>query len=379
MGDENLATGAQRAAFDEWVDHLRVWQRDVGVDPESIARYPLITKFADAVEPEIEFGEFAGQPKWERVSDIARGEIKDELLRLLVFQADPEIRSVEQSRPLLDCAPTEFDRQRLLRHSAEETRHGWQMAYLLVTHFGDEGRRETRALLERRATRGESLHKVFNLRLNWADVFMWHNWADRMGKYQLKMLAASAFAPLARSMPPMLTEEGFHMLMGYQGMQRVARAGRVSVDMLQRYSNRMLSLSYDAFGSDLSRHAQRTYGWGLKASYVDPDRAGEPIEPVRLNEVARRAFMEEVDSIIRNTLNRLLPPDGPKLFLTDPRFNRTTGPYKGQPYDPHGRLLSEEEWTAGLPQWLPTAEDEGLLQELFKDSDWIAPPARAQA
>jgi len=208
---------------------------------------------------------------------------------------------------------------------------------------------------------------------------MWHNWADRMGKYQLKMLAGSAFAPLARSIPPMLTEEGFHMLMGYQGMQRVARAGRVPVDLLQRYSNRMLSLSYDAFGSELSRHAQRTYGWGLKASYVDPDSAGEPVEPVRLNEVARRAFMEEVNGIIRTTLNRLLPPEGPKLFLTDSRFNRTSGPHKGQPYDPHGNLLTEEEWAARLPEMLPTAADEDLLPEIFKDPEWIAPPGPAHA
>ena len=179
MPDDNLETGAQRRTFNEWVDCLRAWQRDVGVDPEWIAQYPLTTKFADTVEPEITFGRFAGQRKWERVSDIPNQEIKDELLRLIVYQADPEIRSVEQSRHLLDTVPTEHDRERLLRHMAEETRHGWQMAYLMVTHFGDEGQREARALLERRATRGEALIGLFNLRLNWVEVFSWHNWGDR--------------------------------------------------------------------------------------------------------------------------------------------------------------------------------------------------------
>lgn len=375
MRDEKLVTGAQRGAFDEWVDHLRVWQRDIGVDPESIAQYPLTTKFTDALEPEIECGRFAGERKWESASEIPAQEIRDELLRIIVYQADPEIRSVEQARRLLDDAPTEYDRQRLLRHMAEETRHGWQMAYLLVTYFGDDGRREARALLERRATRGEALIGMFNLRLNWVEVFSWHNWGDRLGKFQLKMLGGSAFAPLARSVPPMLSEEGLHLLIGYQGTQRMLQAGRVPIDVHQRYFNRILSASYDGFGGEQSRHAQRTYEWGLKPPY----ETAEPVEPFGLNEVARRAFMEEVESIIRTTLNRLLPPDGPKLFLTDPRFNRTNGPYKGKPYDPHGNLLTAEEWAAALPEMLPAAADEALLREVFRDPEWIASPARAQA
>lgn len=378
MRDDSLRTGAQRGAFDEWVDCLREWQREIGINPEWIAQYPLTTKFADTIEPEITFGRFAGQRKWERVTDIPSQEIRDELFRLIIFQADPEIRSVEQSRHLLDDAPTEYDRQRLLRHIAEETRHGWQMAYLMVTYFGEDGRREARALLERRATRGESLIGVFNIRLNWLEVFAWHNWSDRLGKYQLKMLGGSAFAPLARSIPPMLTEEGFHLLIGYQGMQRTLLAGRVPLDVQQRYTNRILSASYDGFGSELSRHAERTYDWGLKAPYVDSGSTGEPVEPVRLNEVARRAFMREIDGIIQ-TMNRLLPPGGPKLHLTDARFNRHNGPHKGQPYDPQGNLLSEEEWTAALPRMLPSSADEALLQELFKDPGWIAPPGRVQA
>ena len=373
MSDEGLTTGAQRGAFDEWIDWLRNWQRDIGVDPAWLAQYPLTTRFAEAIEPEITFGQFAGQRKWERVADIPGQEIRDELLRLLVYQADSEVRAVEQSRHLLDEAPTEYDRLRLLRHMSEETRHGWQMAYLMVTEFGAAGRREARALLERRATRGESLLGVFNLHLNWVEVFPWHNWSDRIGKFQLRMLGGSGFAPLARSIPPMLVEEGFHLLIGYQGMQRTLLAGRVPMDVQQRYTNRVLSASYDAFGSELSRRAERTYEWGLKAPYTDPGRAGEPVEPVRLNEAARLAFMQEIDGIIR-TMNRLLPPGSSGLFLTDPRFNRGNGPYKDQRYDPHGNLLTEAEWAAALPRMLPSAVDEALLEDLFKDPGWIAPP-----
>ena len=369
MRDDKLVTGAQQRAFDEWVDSLRAWQRDVGVDPDWIAQYPLTTKFAETVEPEITFGRFAGERKWEHLSDVPNQEIRDELLRLIVFQADPEIRSVEQSRHLLDNAPTEHDRQRLLRHMAEETRHGWQMGYLMVTHFGDEGRREARALLERRASRGESLIGLFNLRLNWLEVFSWHNWGDRLGKYQLKMLAGSGFAPLARSIPPMLSEEAFHLLIGYQGMKRMVQGGRVPIEVQQRAINKILGACYDGFGGELSRHAERTYDWGIKAPYAGVESA----PPARLNEVACQAYRQEVDKIIQ-TMNRLLPPDGPKLYATDPRFNRHKGTYKGQPYDPRGNLLSEEEWPRALPEMLPSPADEALLRELLEDPGWMAPP-----
>ena len=44
----------------------------------------------------------------------------------------------------------------------EEMRHGWQMSYLLVAHFGDEGKREAEKLLERRAEEHERLLGSFN-------------------------------------------------------------------------------------------------------------------------------------------------------------------------------------------------------------------------
>jgi hypothetical protein len=59
-----------------------------------------------------------------------------------------------------------------------------------------------------------------------------------------------------------------------------------------------------------------------------------------------------------------LPDDGPKLYLTDPRFNRKTGAYAGQPYDG--------------PERMPTPEDEVALREIFKRADWIAPENRAR-
>jgi 1,2-phenylacetyl-CoA epoxidase catalytic subunit len=279
-------------AFDDWVDAMREWHRDLDVTPDPDV--VLETKFADTLEPEIRYGRYAGERRWESVSDIPRPEIKEELLRLIVWQADSEVRAVEQARSLLDSAPTEHDRGRLARHMTEETRHGWQMAYLLVTHFGEEGRAAARELLERRATRGEALLEMFNVKLNWLDVFSWHNWGDRVGKYQLTMFAGSAFAPFARSIAPMLKEEGFHLVIGYQGMQRICAAGVVPVEIHQRYINRMLAICYDAFGSEVSTRAQKIYDWGLKAPW-----GGEIDDPTRANLKVQTAFVEEARKLGR--------------------------------------------------------------------------------
>ena len=343
-------TRAQRSAFDEWVDMMRAWHRELDVTPDP--RVELTQKFAD-VPAEIGFGRYAGERRWESVSDIPDPKIKEALLRLIVWQGDSEVRAVEQSRALLDCAPTEHDRDRLARHMTEETRHGWQMAYLLVTYFGDEGRAAARELLERRATRGEALLEMFNVKLNWLNVFSWHNWGDRVGKYQLSMFGQSAFAPFARSAVPMLKEEGFHLVIGYQGMQRICAANRVPMELHQRYINQMLAICYDAFGAEVSTSAKRYYDWGLKAAW------GGTIEDAeRVNQKLRDAFMDEARKLL-GLLNGLLPQDGPKLYLTDPRFNRKNGPFAGQPFDG--------------PERLPTAADEAALQDIFRQRDWIAP------
>ena len=318
------------SVFDDWVDQSRAWHRDIRVIPDP--QVELCTKFADRVEPEIAFGRYAGERRWESLADVPTQEIRDELLKLIVSQADSEVRAVEQARELLDSAPTEHDRTRLARHITEETRHGWQMAYLLVTYFGEDGRTAARELLERRATRGEAQLEMFNIKLNWVDIFSWHNWGDRVGKYQLTMFGGCAFAPFARSIAPMLKEEGFHLVIGHQGLQRIAAADRVPVELHQRYLNRMMWICYDAFGGAESRRAARIHDWGLKAPWV----AG--VEPLRANAQARAAFIEEVRKLLR-----LIDP---RLTLPDPN---------------------------GPKENLPTAADETALQAILGKPGWIAP------
>ena len=133
--------------FDDWVDYFHQWRADIGYPSDLLGKeYLWETKMGDLESDEIEFGHFAGQKKWEKVADIPDQRIKDSLLHLIDFQGDTEFASVEQQRNLLERAPTHYDLEAILRVNREEMRHGWQMAYLLVTHFGDSGKARSERL-----------------------------------------------------------------------------------------------------------------------------------------------------------------------------------------------------------------------------------------
>ena len=107
-------------------------------------------------------------------------------------------------------------------------RHGWQMCYLLMNHFGYSGKVEAQKMLERRAFDQKRLLGAFNQDVNnWLDFFVYTDFVDRDGKYQLTMLSYSGFAPLAQSMIPMLKEESFHLGTGQDGIKRIVKAGAI--------------------------------------------------------------------------------------------------------------------------------------------------------
>src|SRR5258707_3582951 len=135
------------STFDDWIDYFREWQKDIGYDPELLGDYKFETKLGELHSPEIEFGDFKGQHKWERIGQIPNQSIRDALMNLIVYQGDTEFASVEQQKNLLDTAPTEYDRQALIRVNSEEMRHGWQMCYLLVNYFGDSGKLDASKLM----------------------------------------------------------------------------------------------------------------------------------------------------------------------------------------------------------------------------------------
>jgi len=356
---------------DDWIDNFRQWQRDIGYDPALLSDYKFETKLGELHSPEIEFGDYKGQKKWQRVSQIPNQTIRDALMNLIVYQGDTEFASVEQQKNLIDTAPTEYDRQALTRVNSEEMRHGWQMCYLLVNYFGDSGKLEARKLLERRAFRGDRLLGSFNAPVNnWLDFFTYTEFVDRDGKYQLTMLSHSAFAPLAESVTAMLKEEFFHMFTGHTGLTRILRAGKIPIPIMQKYFNKWLSTAYDLFGTDHSSSAHWAYTWGLKGRF-DEHEAESPAEKDKLNDLARAHYMAESGKLI-DQLNQLIPQGQAKLYAPDFRFNRSIGENIGKPFSVTGELLSPDAYEKHLRETLPTEEDEKILADIIKGKDWVS-------
>jgi benzoyl-CoA 2,3-epoxidase subunit B len=358
------------STFEDWIDYFQQWQKDIGYDPALLSEHKFETKLGELHSSEIEFGDFKGQPKWQRVGQIPNQSIRDALLNLIVYQGDTEFASVEQQKNLLDTAPTEYDRKALIRVNSEEMRHGWQMCYLLVTYFGDSGKLEARKLLERRAFRGDRLLGSFNAPVkNWLDFFTYTEFVDRDGKYQLTMLSHSAFAPLAESVTAMLKEEHFHMFTGHTGLTRILRSGKIPIPIVQKYFNKWLSTAYDLFGTDHSSSAHWAYTWGLKGRYDEHD-ATEPAEKDRLNDLSRGHYMKECAQLI-NQLNQLVPEHQPKLYAPDLKFNRCIGEHVGKTYNVHGELLSPDAYAKHVEEVLPTPVDEQALAKIIEGKDWV--------
>ena len=187
---------ARISTFDDWVDLFREWQREIGLrEHPKLRDYTPEPKYGELEHPEIRFGAFRGQSRWRTLRHVPDQRIRDSLEQLIVVQGDTEFASVEQQRNLLETAPGDYDLDCLARVMCEEMRHGVQMSHILVTHFGTSGRIEAQKLLERHAYYNQRLLGSFNLDVkNWLDFFVYTQFIDRDGKFQLKMLSFSTRA-----------------------------------------------------------------------------------------------------------------------------------------------------------------------------------------
>lgn len=365
--------------FDDWMDYLKEWQSDIGVKIEDSENFVMTPIYDAEIHPEIEFGDFKGQAKWDRITQVPTQNMRDSLLALTFVQGDTEFASVEQQRRLLENVPHDYDRYAAVRIMLEEIRHGLQMCHILVEHFGTSGKTEARKLLERRAreafpeSNSPRLLGAFNEAVdNWLDFYAYTCFVDRDGKFQLGMLKPCGFSPLARSAGPMLREEAFHLGSGNDGLTRIVKAGRVPVPILQRFFNKWISCAMDLFGKDESSTAEWGYVWGFKARFdEEKQRKDGNLDPDRkeLNHHNRMLYHVEVADIVKR-LNSFIPGQE-KLVMPDEKFHRAIGRYAGMPYAAAGNLMAQEEFDKYIPTVLPTKQDYAELQSIFKDPTWI--------
>jgi benzoyl-CoA 2,3-epoxidase subunit B len=369
-------------------------------------------------ERRVAFGDHLGEPVWQEVP----GEYRSDLRRLVVVQGDTEPASVEQQRELCLTAPSLYDLRNLFQVNVEEGRHLWAMVYLLHRYFGRDGRDEADELLERHSGDADNprILGAFNEATpDWLSFFFFTYFTDRDGKFQLASLRESAFDPLSRTCDFMLKEEAHHMFVGATGVGRVVQRtvelmqthdtedvrpyGGLDVATLQRYLNFHYCVSLDLFGAETSTNAANYFAGGLKGRFqeerrdddhrlhdatvsvprVVDDRIGARDTPAltALNTTLRDDYAADCQKGV-DRWNRTLAAVGMELRLPHVGFNRAVGGFAGHRVSPDGRLVSEDEWTSGLPDWLPTESDQEHVLSLMrpvrepgKVASWVAPPS----
>jgi benzoyl-CoA 2,3-dioxygenase component B len=436
-------------ALERWQPRYLDWWREMGpegfqskdiylrtavsVDPQGWAQFGYV-KMPDyrwgifLTPPEkdrrVNFGDHKGDLAWQDVP----GEYRAVLRRLIVTQGDTEPASVEQQRQLGRTCPSLYDLRNLFQVNVEEGRHLWAMVYLLMKHFGRDGREEAEGMLERRSGDPDRprILGAFNEKTpDWLSFFFFTMLTDRDGKYQLASLAESGFDPLSRSCKFMLTEEAHHLFVGETGIARILQKtcevmkridsddparvraeGAIDLPTIQKYLNFHISVTEDLYGSEISTNAANAYTMGLKGrfeetrlnddhklvqvTYPVPDLAADKIivreapALTALNERLRDDYIVDCQKGV-DRWNKVLEKGGARLRLKLPHkaFHRQIGTFEQVHVSPEGRVLTEAEWTRHHGDWLPSDADHAFVQSLMKPvtepgkfASWIAPPAR---
>jgi benzoyl-CoA 2,3-dioxygenase component B len=121
-----------------------------------------------------------------------------------------------------------------------------------------------------------------------------------------------------------------------------------------------------------------------KVFSVDGGRLHERDAPAlnALNERLRDDFMKDSQAGV-DRWNRIIQKQGVefRFYLPHKAFHRQIGPLAGLKISPSGLVISDTEWEASSPAWLPTEKDREYVQSLMhrviepgKFANWIAPP-----
>jgi benzoyl-CoA 2,3-epoxidase subunit B len=363
---------AKIGSFSEWEGLFNEWRQEIGVNGDDVKAFHFDTLYGAIETDDIQFGSYKGRKKWENLRQIPTQQMRDALMNMIVYQGDTEFASVEQQRNLFETAPTDWDRRALTRVMIEEMRHGWQMCALLIDFFGYSGKVEAQKMLERRAFENKRLLGTFNVDVdNWLDFFVYTDFVDRDGKFQLQMLKYSSFAPLGRSTSYMLREEAFHMGTGNDGLRRIVEAGVIPQTLFQKYLNKWISSSYDLFGTDHSSSAHWAYVWGIKGRYDEPQN-DKTADLDDLNDYNRYLYRQEVAGLVER-LNTFLKPGATKYYTPDLKFNRNIGRWAGARFHCEtGEPLDDTAYRQHCEDYLPTAKDKTLLLDIIRnEKKWI--------
>jgi 1,2-phenylacetyl-CoA epoxidase catalytic subunit len=362
----------QRKNFPEEFDYLQKhWSEFYRQEP-----FRLVAKLGPLRSPTIEVGKFQGRPRFLRASELDE-EMILQTAKIIKAQCSTELGSIQQHRESIQKSQDPTLQFNVLRIMAEEFRHAYQMLYVLAqddwTKVGKDVAEETaESLLSMRT--GKHVLDAFNLFFDsFVDNIVFCAVIDRVGKYQLEMQQTFSYAPMARSMGPMLYEEAFHVASGINPMRKWAQEaargeGNVSTDMLQKHLNKWVPRGLEMFGDErggktvfdfgfkdrLNQQAQEQYVQEIKVEVIDP-----------LNFEVLRVFdpsmsREEAPGVADRVLQAGEPwkgcPRDRLFFAPSPAFFRRRGVHAFETVDVGGQRLRDlEEYLSYLRKNLPDA------------------------
>lgn len=392
----------QKKNFPEFQFLEQNWAKHYSQTP-----FQLFAKIGKLNSDTINVGRFSGKPRFEHAGDMV-GNMFYTARDIIRAQASTEMGSIQQHRLTLEEAPTDQMKMAVLRIMAEELRHAYQMFWVLDhdASWKKPGHPDVaHDVMDELLTMelGNHVLDAFNIPFfNFLDNVIFATAIDLVGKYQLEMQKVFSYAPMARSMGPMLSEEGFHIGSGRGFLKELAVAatndgGRFSIDDIQRSLNAWVPRGVEMFGNERGGETS------IQFSFKDRNNAtaqseyyGEVREVVELVnvEVVRTKVpgisAPDARSVVREvqdtgeSVQGVAP--GELLFVPDVKFFRGRGLEEivFMPYDTHGNLLAEdgkpisgERYLAYLKSvlpdyYLPTADFQRYEQTLLGRQ---APPA----
>jgi benzoyl-CoA 2,3-dioxygenase component B len=332
---------------------------------KGVPAFQLVAKIGDLKSDIVEVGQYSGKRRFECAKEMV-GNAFFSARDIVRAQCSTELGSIQQHRLTLDRAVSDKGKFAVLRIMAEELRHAYQMFWVLDQDptwkkpgLGDVAKQTIEELLSMEL--GGHVLDAFNIDFNdFLDNVTYATVIDLVGKYQLEMQQVFSYAPMARSMGPMLQEEAFHLGSGRKLLKEIGQMaargeGDYSVGDVQRALNLWYPRGLEMFGNEHGGETAVTFGFKDKT-----------------NGAAQSEYIEEVRGVVRNVnvamVQELLPgrsreeahslideieqsgdvKEGIKpedlLSLPDTKFFRKRGPEEiiFLPFDVRGQLLTED-------------------------------------
>jgi benzoyl-CoA 2,3-dioxygenase component B len=353
--------GWQRKNFPELDILMKHWDDYF----KGVPQFQLMAKVGDIKSDIIEIGQYTGQKRFEHAREMV-GNAFFSARDIVRAQCSTELGSIQQHRLTLDNAVNDKAKFAVLRIIAEELRHAYQMFWVLDQDptwkkpgLGDVAKQTIEELLSMEL--GSHVLDAFNIDFNdFLDNITYATVIDLVGKYQLDMQQVFSYAPMARSMGPMLQEEAFHLGSGRKLLKEIGQMaargqGEYSIQDVQRAMNLWYPRGLEMFGNEQGGETAVTFGFKDKTNGT---AQAEYVEEVRgvIRNVNVGIVQERMPSSSREDAHQLIneiersgdPQKGVKpedlISLPDSKFFRKRGPEEiiFQPYGVDGQLLAED-------------------------------------